>query len=118
MLTDRFPPRGVRIAKAAASAIVLLFGATLLWLCVLWLDPVGIARAGFDARALAATTFNFIYTERTQTLNWPVWVLYSIMPVFALSMMVHSAANLLEDLGVVPRASQSAFLRSGLEGVN
>ena len=29
------------------------------------------ARAGFDATELAAKTFNFIYTERTQTLNWP-----------------------------------------------
>ncbi len=85
LLTERFPARGVRIAKVTATAIVLMFGMTLLWLCVLWLDPVGMARAGFDARELAARTFNFIYTERTQTLNWPVWALYMIMPVFALS---------------------------------
>lgn len=112
MLTERFSARGIRIAKATASAVVLLFGITLLWLCVLWLDPLGLARAGFDARALAANTFNFIYTERTQTLNWPVWALYMIMPVFALSMVVHSAANLLEDLGWVPRVDQAGFLRS------
>jgi TRAP-type C4-dicarboxylate transport system permease small subunit len=112
MLTERFSARGVRIAKVMATSIVLLFGMTLLWLCVLWLDPVGMARAGFDARALAAGSFNFIYTERTQTLNWPVWALYMIMPVFALSMMVHSAANLLEDLEVVPRVCQAGFLRS------
>ena len=118
ILTERFSPRGVRIAKLTATAIVLLFGLTLLWLCVLWLDPVGMARAGFDARALAANTFNFIYTERTQTLNWPVWALYLIMPVFALSMTVHSAANLLEDLGLVPRASQAAFLgNNSMQGV-
>ena len=117
MLTERLPPRGVRIAKVTATAIVLLFGLTLLWLCVLWLDPVGMARAGFDARELAARTFNFIYTERTQTLNWPVWVLYLIMPVFALSMTVHSAANLLEDLELVPRASQAAFLGTSMQGV-
>ena len=118
MLTDRFSPRGVRIAKVVASSIVLLFGATLLWLCVLWLDPLGMARAGFDARALAAATFNFIYTERTQTLNWPVWALYMIMPVFALSMLVHSAANLLEDLGWVSRVNQAGFLRSGMQGLS
>lgn len=112
ILTERFSPRGVRIAKVAATAIVLLFGLTLLWLCVLWLDPAGMARAGFDAKELAARTFNFIYTERTQTLGWPVWALYLIMPVFALSMTIHSAANLLEDLGLVPRASQAAFLGS------
>jgi len=117
ILTERFSPRGVRIAKVAATAIVLLFGLTLLWLCVLWLDPAGMARAGFDARELAARTFNFIYTERTQTLNWPVWALYLIMPVFALSMTIHSAANLLEDLALVPRASQAAFLGNSMQGV-
>jgi TRAP-type C4-dicarboxylate transport system permease small subunit len=118
LLTERFSERGVRIAKVMATAIVLLFGTTLLWLCVLWLDPVGMARAGFDARELAARTFNFIYTERTQTLNWPVWALYMIMPVFGLSMTIHSAANLLEDLALVPRASQAAFLDAGMQGVN
>ena len=118
LLTERFSARGVRTAKVMATSIVLLFGLTLLWLCVLWLDPVGIARAGFDARELAAKTFNFIYTERTQTLNWPVWALYMIMPVFALSMTIHSAANLLEDLELVPRVDQAAFLGSGIQGVN
>jgi TRAP-type C4-dicarboxylate transport system permease small subunit len=117
ILTERFSPRGVRIAKVAATAIVLLFGLTLLWLCVLWLDPAGMARAGFDAKELAARTFNFIYTERTQTLGWPVWALYLIMPVFALSMTIHSAANLLEDLELVPRASQAAFLGNSMQGV-
>jgi TRAP-type C4-dicarboxylate transport system permease small subunit len=118
MLTDRFSARGVRIARVMATSVVLLFGLALLWLCVLWLDPVGMARAGFDARELAAKTFNFVYTERTQTLNWPVWALYMIMPVFALSMVVHSAANLLEDLELVPRASQAGFLRSGVQGLS
>jgi TRAP-type C4-dicarboxylate transport system permease small subunit len=117
LLTERFSPRGVRIAKVAATATVLLFGLTLLWLCVLWLDPAGMARAGFDAKELAARTFNFIYTERTQTLGWPVWALYLIMPIFALSMTIHSAANLLEDLGLVPRASQAAFLGNNMQTV-
>lgn len=118
LLTDRFSARGVRIAKAMATSIVLLFGLALLWLCMLWLDPLGMARAGFDARELAAKTFNFIYTERTQTLGWPVWALYMIMPVFALSMTIHSAANLVENLELAPRASQAAFLDAGMQGVN
>ena len=118
MLTDRFSERGVRIAKAMATTVVLMFGLALLWLCMLWLDPAGLARAGFDARELAAKTFNFIYTERTQTLNWPVWALYLIMPVFALSMVVHSAANLLEVLELVPRVSQAGFLRSTVQGLS
>jgi TRAP-type C4-dicarboxylate transport system permease small subunit len=118
MLTERLSERGMRIAKVMATGIVLLFALTLLWMCVLWLDPVGIARAGFNARDFAGETFNFIYTERTQTLNWPFWMLYSIMPVFAVCMAIHSAANLLEDLGLVPRESHAGFLPSSMEGLN
>ncbi len=119
MLTERLSAGAARRAKVAATSIVLLFGLTLLWLCVQWLDPVGMSQAGFDARAFAAKTFNFIYTERTQTLGWPVWALYLIMPVFALSMTIHSAANLLEDLGVVPRADLAGFLGASVQqGVN
>jgi TRAP-type C4-dicarboxylate transport system permease small subunit len=102
----------------SATATVLAFSLVLLWFCVLWLDPVGMAQAGFDARALAAQTFNFIYTERTQTLNWPVWVLYLVMPLFALSMVVHSTANLVEDLGLIERSNNTGFLSSSMEGLS
>ena len=118
MLTERLSERGIRIAKVMATGIVLLFALALLWMCVLWLDPVGIARAGFNARDFAGETFNFIYTERTQTLNWPFWILYAIMPVFASCMAIHSAANLLEDLELVPRESHAGFLPSSMEGLS
>ena len=56
----------------------MTFGLALAAMCWLWMDPVGIARAGFDAKEFAGESFNFLYTERTQTLNWPTWVLYLI----------------------------------------
>jgi TRAP-type C4-dicarboxylate transport system permease small subunit len=118
MLTERLSERGAHIAKIISTMIVLLFALALLWMCILWLDPVGIARAGFNARDFAGETFNFIYTERTQTLNWPFWILYLIMPVFACCMLVHSTANLLEDIEVVPRASHGDFLHSSMEGLS
>ena len=118
MLTERLSERGIRIAKVGSTLIVLLFGLALVWMCVLWLDPVGIARAGFDAREFAGQTFNFIYTERTQTLNWPFWALYSIMPLFAICMSIHSAANLMEDLGLAARVDHADFLPTGTEGLN
>ena len=86
--------------------------------CVLWMDPVGLARVGFDGRKLAGETFNFVYTERTQTLNWPTWVLYLTLPIFAVSMTVHGLANLLEDLELVPRTPPKGFQLSELDGVN
>ncbi|MCA3609388.1 MAG: TRAP transporter small permease subunit [Methylobacterium sp.] len=118
ILTERFPEHWVRLAKVISTCLVLLFGLLLIWMCMLWLDPVGIARAGFDIRKFSGETFNFIYTERTQTLNWPLWTLYMIMPLFAVCMTIHSAANLLEDLGLAPRERQGSFLQSNLEGIN
>ena len=110
LLTDHLGPKAKRRAKVAATFCTLLFAAGLLWMCALWLDPVGLARAGFDAKAFAGESFNFIYTERSQALGWPNWVMYLVMPLFALTSVVHAVANLLEDLGLqapVPREAAS-----------
>ncbi|MDU0339486.1 TRAP transporter small permease [Bosea sp. ZW T0_25] len=109
MLTERFSERGAAIFRVVATLGVLLFGIGLLVMCWLWLDPVGIAQAGFDAREYAGQSFNFIYTERTQTLNWPTWVIYLIMPLFAFSMSLHALANLFEDLGLVAKQALPGF---------
>jgi TRAP-type C4-dicarboxylate transport system permease small subunit len=109
MLTERLSERGAAICRIIATLGVVLFGISLGVMCWLWLDPVGIAQAGFDARDYAGQSFNFIYTERTQTLNWPTWVIYLIMPVFALSMTLHALANLFEDLGLVAKQELPGF---------
>ncbi|PZR92992.1 MAG: C4-dicarboxylate ABC transporter permease [Stutzerimonas stutzeri] len=109
MLTERLSERGAAICRSIATLGVVLFGISLGVMCWLWLDPVGIAQAGFDARDYAGQSFNFIYTERTQTLNWPTWVIYLIMPVFALSMTLHALANLFEDLGLVAKQELPGF---------
>ena len=118
MMTERLSARHQKIAKVTATGMVVLFGVALIATCFLWMDPIGLARAGFDARKLAAETFNFLYTERTQTLNWPTWVVYLTLPIFAVSMTVHGLANLLEDLELVPRTPPKGFQLSELDGVN
>jgi TRAP-type C4-dicarboxylate transport system permease small subunit len=118
MMTERLSTRNQKIAKVIATGMVVVFGVGLIVTCFLWMDPIGLARAGFDARKLAAETFNFLYTERTQTLNWPTWVLYLILPIFAVSMTVHGLANLLEDIGLVPRAPIKGFVLADVDGVN
>ncbi|MFC5419548.1 TRAP transporter small permease [Bosea eneae] len=109
MLTERFSARGAAIFRVIATLGVVLFGIALGVMCWLWLDPVGIAQAGFDARDYAGQSFNFIYTERTQTLNWPTWVIYLIMPLFAFTMTLHALANLFEDLGLVAKQELPGF---------
>ena len=73
---------------------------------------------GLSALGIDVVTFNFLYTERTQTLNWPTWVVYLTLPIFAVSMTVHGLANLLEDLELVPRTPPKGFQLSELDGVN
>lgn len=119
LLTDWLSERNARRVKALATFGVLLFGLALLTMCWVWMDPVGIARYGFDAKAYAADSFNFLYTERTQTLNWPSWVVQLVLPLFGIGFTVHAAANLVEDLGLRPRAEIRGFdLGNAEETVN
>jgi TRAP-type C4-dicarboxylate transport system permease small subunit len=116
LLTERLSPRAARFLQIVATLFVLLFALALAWMCAVWLDPIGIAGAGFDAKAYAGKSFNFLYTEHTQTLGWPTWVVYLVIPLFALTMTLHSLANLAEDLGLSERRARPEF--KSAEGVN
>lgn len=118
LLTDRFGPRSAKVAKVIATSGVLLFGLAMLAMCWVWMDPVGIARYGFDAKKFAAESFNFLYTERTQTLNWPTWVLQLILPIFSATFSMHALANLLEDLGAADRVKHAGFDVVNADAVN
>lgn len=118
MLTENLTARHRKIAKVISTGLVVVFGTGLIITCLLWMDPIGIASAGFDARKFAGQTFNFLYTERTQTLNWPTWMVYQTLPIFAVSITIHGIANLLEDLEWVPRTPLKGFELSELDGVN
>lgn len=117
ILTERLPPAAVKAMRVIATLCILSFGLALAVMCWLWMDPVGIAAAGFDAREYGGATFNFLYTERTQTLNWPSWMVYLVMPLFALTLTVHSAANLLEDIGLTSPPDRSGIGLSTAEEV-
>ncbi len=118
LLTDKLPARAAVAAKASASTGVLLLGLALLVMCWVWLDPVGIVRFGFDAKEYAAESFNFLYTETTQTLNWPVWVVQLILPIFSITLSVHALANLLEDIGLQPKRVHTEFHVVNADSVN
>jgi TRAP-type C4-dicarboxylate transport system permease small subunit len=118
MLTEWLSPRGQQIARIISALAVVGFGFGLGIMCWLWMDPIGIARAGFDAKAYAGETFNFLYTEHTQTLNWPSWIVYLVLPIFAVSMTLHGLANTLEDLGLVGRSAFPGFQATTSTGIN
>lgn len=118
LLTDKLSPTWARRAKITAGLGVVAFAVALGLMCWLWLDPAGLAQAGFDAKRFAAATFNFVYTERTQTLNWPSWSLYLIVPIFSATLFIHGLANVMEDLGWAPAARARGFDLGGNEGIN
>ncbi|TCT06053.1 TRAP transporter small permease [Aquabacter spiritensis] len=117
LLTERLSPAMARRAKVVSTLLLIAFGLALAAMCWLWMDPVGIAAAGFDAREHAGQTFNFLYTEVTQTLRWPTWLISLVMPLFAVSLVIHGLANLLEDLGLARMPARAATLAAP-EGVS
>lgn len=116
LLTERLSPPAARVMQILSTLMVMAFAIALAAMCYVWLDPVGIVRAGFDAKAYAAESFNFIYTERTQTLNWPTWAVNLVIPLFAITMTLHGLANLVEDLGWSERRAHPEFKTA--EGIN
>ena len=68
------------------------------------------------ARGVLVLRFNFLYTERTQTLNWPTWAVNLVIPLFAITMTLHGLANIVEDLGWCERRTHPEF--KSAEGVN
>jgi TRAP-type C4-dicarboxylate transport system permease small subunit len=106
IMTEKLGPGAAHAAKVCATALVILFALLLGYMCWLWLDPVGIVSAGFDPRTHSGNTFNFVYTDQTQTLNLPRWMFYLVLPIFAATLLVHGLANLFEDLGLVPRVER------------
>ena len=118
LVSDHLPPGGAKVLKVIATVGVLVFALALVWMCWVWMDPRGIAAAGFNAKDYAEASFNFIYTERTQTLEWPTWVLQLILPIFSLTLTVHAFANLLEELEASPRLVHPGFDVVSADAVN
>lgn len=118
LVSDQLPPGGAKALKVIATFGVLVFALALVWMCWVWMDPCGIAAAGFNAKDYAEASFNFIYTEHTQTLEWPTWVLQLILPIFSLTLTVHAFANLLEELEASPRVVHPGFDVVSADAVN
>lgn len=108
-LADAAPSGLARIIRTGSISLVALFGLAVGWMCWVWLDPVGFARAGFDGRALASQTFNFVYTETTMTLGWPRWAVMAVIPLFSVTLIIHSIASLIEEITGCPHTALSGF---------
>jgi TRAP-type transport system small permease protein len=110
LLHEFLPARAVRLLRITVSALSALFGVILIYLCLRWFDPIQMISVGFDVNAFQAATFNFIYTDRTAITGTPAYLLYLIIPYFALAITIHALTNLCEDLGLIDRPADPAGL--------
>ena len=110
LLHEFLPPRACRVLRISVSALSAIFGTLLVYLCLRWFDPVQMISVGFDINAFQAATFNFIYTDRTAITGTPAYLLYLIIPYFAVAITIHALTNLCEDLGLLQRPMDPAGL--------
>lgn len=97
LLPDRLGPRDrARLALLADLSVLafLLAMAVILWR---WFDLPGLLRAGSGA-ALAEQSFNFVYTDPTNTLGLPKVWFWAILPISCATALIHCLAALQEDL--------------------
>lgn len=103
LLHEILPGRVVKGLRIVISVLSAGFGIVLFYLCWRWFDPLGLIAADFDVGTFEATTFNFIYTDTTPVMGASSFWFYLVMPWFAVTLTIHAAANLMEDIGVVER---------------
>ncbi|WP_255482876.1 TRAP transporter small permease [Marinobacterium marinum] len=98
LLADLLGKRAQAWMQLISDVMILTFAVALLVLCWRWLDPVTFADVGFDIKKFQGETFNFLYSEKTNTIGinkiWP-WL---ILPLFSMSLSLHALNNMLASL--------------------
>lgn len=95
ILTDALPSGAQRVAAKLVDLAVFVFALAMVWFCWRWFNPLALAQAGWDVMAFQGATFNFIYAEPTSTLGVAKWLIWLVMPIFALGVLLHASAHLL-----------------------
>lgn len=93
LLQEILPDRLKNALILFSDVMVLLFAGLLLYVCLLWFDPFELMKANFEFGAFQMETFNFIYSETTNTLGLKKYWIWLIMPWIALSLILHSMIN-------------------------
>lgn len=105
LLHELLPRWGVQVLRVIISIVALGFGITMVYLCWRWFNPPGLIAAGFDVATFEGATFNFIYTDTTPVMGASAFWFYLVVPWFGITLSIHAAANLMEDIGAVERVA-------------
>jgi TRAP-type C4-dicarboxylate transport system permease small subunit len=87
-----------RILTLLVDLLILALVTGMFVMCIAWYDPIGLMRYGFDIGEFAAGTYNFVYQEPTNTLGIRKFWVWLVVPIVSITLLVHTAANLLENL--------------------
>lgn len=98
LVTDAVSSGTRRKMSIFVQSVNLLFAVFLAYATWLWFDPFTLAKNGFQLQAFFEATFNSVYQEVTNTIGVRRLWFFLIMPVFAFTLLVHSAAGLIRDL--------------------
>jgi len=102
LVSDAVSDATRRRMSIAVQAVNLGFALFLGYACWVWFDPLTLAGFGFDLQQFFENTFNSIYQEVTDTIGVRRLWFFLVMPWFAFTLLVHSAACLLRDIHQVP----------------
>ena len=72
--------------------------------------PLLAVGAALDAGRLGWGLFN--------ALDWPVWAIQLILPIFSVTLSLHALSNLIEDLDLQPKRTHAEFNIANADAVN
>lgn len=98
ILRDALGPGGRRVLGMIVEGLGFVFALVLGYACWLWFDPLTLARVEFDLRLFFGQTFNSIYQETTDTIGLRRLWFFMVIPVFALTLAVHSLAGIFQHV--------------------
>jgi len=102
LVSDAVSATNRRRLSIAVQCVNLGFALFLAYATWVWFDPLTLAMNGFNLQAFFEATFNSVYQEVTNTIGVRRLWFFLVMPLFAVTLTIHSAACLLQDLYGIP----------------
>jgi C4-dicarboxylate transporter, DctQ subunit len=98
LVSDAVSDKTRRYMSIVVQCVNVLFALFLAYATWLWFDPLTLARNGFQLQGFFQETYNSIYQEVTNTIGVRRLWFFLVMPLFAITLLVHSTACLIQDI--------------------
>lgn len=98
LVLEYLPAQLAWLLRLVIAAIGFGFAGIIVFLSWRMWDLITLAQMSFDIGRFSLATFNYIYTETTTTLGLPKFLFLLILPLYAIFLLVHTTANVVEAL--------------------